>query len=126
MGAIFGTGGLLLVPVLVVTGGPILDSPGNITVATYMALVPMFLGYVLYGVGLTRLSPSTTTTVTLLEPAVAAVLAVTVVGERLSAAGWAGMALIAVALLVLVLPDRHATFRRPDRTSPPGVPGSAG
>ncbi|WP_414123244.1 DMT family transporter [Corynebacterium nuruki] len=111
MGAVFGTGGVLLLPVLVVTGGPILDSPGNLAVAAYMALVPMFLGYVLYGVGLTRLSPSTTTTVTLLEPAVAAVLAVTVVGERLSTAGWTGLALIAVALLVLVLPDRRSIRR---------------
>lgn len=104
MGAVFGFGGLLLLPVLAVTGGPILDSGRNLAVAAYMALVPMFLGYVLFGYGLTRLTPSTATTVTLLEPVVAALLAVLVVGEQLSGPGWAGMACVGVALVVLVAP----------------------
>lgn len=104
MGSVFGLGGLMLLPVLAVTGGPVLDSWQNVGVATYMALVPMFLGYVLFGYGLTRLDPSTATTVTLLEPAVAALLAVVVVGEQLSGSGWVGMACVALALVVLVAP----------------------
>lgn len=119
MGSVFGLGGLLLVPVLVVTGAPILDSARNLTVAAYMALVPMFLGYVLFGYGLTRLNPSTATTVTLLEPAVAALLAVLVVGERLSAAGWVGMAFIAGALLILTVP-RPSRRRNRRRDLSPG------
>lgn len=104
MGSVFGLGGLMLLPVLAVTGGPVLDSWQNVGVATYMALVPMFLGHVLFGYGLTRLDPSTATTVTLLEPAVAALLAVVVVGEQLSGSGWVGMACVALALVVLVAP----------------------
>jgi len=104
MGSVFGLGGLMLLPVLAVTGGPVLDSWQNVSVATYMALVPMFLGYLLFGYGLTRLDPSTATTVTLLEPAVAALLAVVVVGEQLSGSGWVGMACVALALVVLVAP----------------------
>lgn len=83
MGTVFGIGGLLLVPVLAATGAPLLDSWSAAAVGAYMALVPMFLGYVLFGWGLARVRASTATTLTLLEPAVAAVLAVLVVGERL-------------------------------------------
>jgi DME family drug/metabolite transporter len=103
MGAVFGCGGLLLVPVLAVTGAPLLASPQNAAVGAYMALVPMFLGYLLFGYGLARVPASTATTVTLTEPAVATVLAVLVVGERLSAVGWVGLAVIAVVLVVLAV-----------------------
>ncbi|WIB13527.1 DMT family transporter [Curtobacterium sp. MCPF17_052] len=103
MGAVFGGGGLLLMPVLAVTGAPLLATPQDLAVGMYMALVPMFLGYLLFGYGLTTVSASTATTVTLTEPAVAAVLAVLVVGERLTAVGWVGLGVIAVVLVVLAV-----------------------
>lgn len=103
MGAVFGGGGLLLMPVLAVTGAPLLATPQDLAVGVYMALVPMFLGYLLFGYGLTTVSASTATTVTLTEPAVAAVLAVLVVGERLTAVGWVGLGVIAVVLVVLAV-----------------------
>src|SRR5690625_4272352 len=53
MGSVFGAGGALLLPVLLLTGAPLLASAQNLAVAGYMALVPMFLGYVLFGIGLT-------------------------------------------------------------------------
>ena len=112
MGSVFGVGGALLVPVLLVTGTPLLNSATTLGVAAYISLVPMFLGYVLFGYGLTRLSPSTATTVTLLEPAVAALLAVLVVGERLTPLGWIGLVLIGLVLLILaVSPDRSRSER---------------
>jgi DME family drug/metabolite transporter len=111
MGAVFGIGGAALMPVLAITGAPFLATPNNLTVGAYMALVPMFLGYLLFGYGLSRVPASTATTLTLAEPAVAAVLAVTIVGERLSPLGWVGIAAIAVALIVLTLAP---TTRRPD------------
>ncbi|MFI7481168.1 DMT family transporter [Kocuria sp. M1R5S2] len=103
MGAVFGAGGALLMPVLLVTGAPLLASAQAFAVAAYTALVPMFLGYFLFGVGLARVRPSTATTLTLTEPAVAAVLAVVVVGEHLTAVGWSGLAVIAAALVVLAV-----------------------
>jgi DME family drug/metabolite transporter len=103
MGSIFGLGGLVLMPVLAVTGAPLLASTQAFAVGAYMALVPMFLGYLAFGYGLTRVSASTATTLTLTEPAVAAVLAVTIVGERLPLIGWAGIAAICVSLLVLAV-----------------------
>lgn len=106
MGAIFGLGGLLLMPVLLVTGQPLVTSRQAFLVACYMAIVPMFIGYLLFGFGLSRVPASTATTITLLEPAVAAVLAVLVVGERLAAMGWCGLGLIAIALVILVWPGK--------------------
>ncbi|WP_338702848.1 EamA family transporter [Streptomyces sp. Q6] len=108
MGGVFGIGGLLLMPVLLRTGAPLLDSWTTAGVGVYMALVPMFLGYVLFGWGLAHVPASTATTLTLLEPAVAAVLAVLVVGERLPAAGWAGIVLVVGCLAVLTVPGRAA------------------
>jgi DME family drug/metabolite transporter len=111
MGAVFGIGGILLLPVLAVTGGPLLDSWGNAAVGVYMAVVPMFLGYVLFGWGLARVPASTATTLSLLEPAVAAVLAVLVVGERLAPGGWIGVGLVAACLTVLTVPVRSRSRR---------------
>ena len=108
MGAVFGAGGLLLMPVLVLTGAPLLSGPRAFGVGAYMALVPMFLGYVLFGYGLTRLRTSTVTLLTLIEPGVAALLAVLIVGERLSLLGWVGLTIIAASLLVLVAPTPRA------------------
>jgi DME family drug/metabolite transporter len=106
MGAVFGLGGMLLMPVLVLTGAPLIASAQSFVVAAYMALVPMFLGYLLFGFGLARIPASTATTVTLLEPGVATLLAVVIVGERLTVVGWMGMAAIAASLVMLSLPAR--------------------
>lgn len=108
MGATFGLGGLMLMPVLLVTGSPFVQSGTDAAVAAYMALVPMFVGYTLYGWGLAHVAASTATILTLLEPAVAAALAVAVVGEHISAAGWAGVGLVLAGLTVLASPRKEA------------------
>lgn len=125
MGAVFGLGGLILLPVLTVTGAPLIGSWSNAAVGTYMALVPMFAGYVLFGRGLAHVLASTATTLSLLEPAVAAVLAVLVVGERLPAAGWTGIALVITGLAVLTGPA-SAVRRRLRWTGGPVRGGEAG
>ncbi|WSE00707.1 DMT family transporter [Streptomyces sp. NBC_01474] len=118
MGAVFGLGGLLLVPVLLATGAPLLASWSNAAVGTYMALVPMLAGYVLFGWGLAHVPASTATTLSLLEPAVAAVLAVLVVGELLPAAGWMGIALVIACLAVLTAPTPTRHTRGQVRNNP--------
>lgn len=105
-GAVFGLGGILLLPVLLVTGGPILASGTSFAVATYLALVPMFLGYLLFGRGLAQVSASTATTLSLAEPAAAALFAIALLDERLAPAGWLGIALLFVSLFVIA-PPRH-------------------
>ncbi|UWR33118.1 EamA family transporter [Sulfitobacter sp. W027] len=120
MGATFGLGGLLLMPVLMVSGGAFLASWSNAAVGLYMAAVPMFLGYIAFGYGLARVEASTATVITLFEPVVAAVLAVLIVGERLPPLGWIGVALVigCLAIITLPLPSR---LRRAAPAPPPGV-----
>ncbi|MFD7501367.1 DMT family transporter [Streptomyces sp. NPDC059850] len=125
MGAVFGLGGLLLVPVLLATGAPLLSSWSNAAVGAYMALVPMFIGYVLFGWGLAHVPASTATTLSLLEPAVAAVLAVLVVGERLPPLGWVGIALVVSCLAVLTTPPRTPA-PKPRTTTPAPDTGPQG
>ncbi|MFE3516725.1 DMT family transporter [Streptomyces sp. NPDC059166] len=103
---------LLLLPVLALTGAPLTASWSNAAVGLYMAVVPMFAGYVLFGWGLARVPASTATTLSLLEPAVAAVLAVLIVGEHLPATGWTGVALVVACLGVLTTPARRSSPRR--------------
>ncbi|GEN27344.1 permease [Halovibrio variabilis] len=104
MGATFGIGGLMLLPVLMMTGAPLLASWSNASVGIYMAVVPMLLGYLCFGYGLARIAASTATTITLFEPVVAAGLAVVIVGERLPAIGWAGIVLILACLVCISAP----------------------
>lgn len=113
MGSVFGIGGALLLPVLALTGAPLIASPEAFAVAAYMALVPMFVGYVLFGYGLTKVSASTATTITLTEPAIATVLAVVIVGERLTGPGWIGLAIIAVVLAILAVAPTNDDRLRP-------------
>lgn len=119
MGAVFGGGGLVLMPVLVLTGGPLVTTWQNFAVGAYMALVPMFLGYLLFGYGLTKVSATTATTVTLTEPAVATVLAVLIVGERLTPFGWSGLVVIAIMPVILAwAPSDSASVSNTQGLSP--------
>ncbi|MFB0840398.1 DMT family transporter [Arthrobacter sp. E44] len=117
MGAVFGLGGLLLMPVLAATGGPLLESWRSVGVGAYMAVVPMFAGYLLFGWGLAQVGASTATSISLLETVVAAVLAVLVVGERLPALGWLGAAVVLASLFILT-PRRKRPRPGPGRVRP--------
>ncbi len=123
MGTVFGAGGVLLLPVLLLTGAPIVADWSDFAAVAYLATVPMFLGYVLFGRGLAAVPASTATTLSLLEPAVAAVIAVLVLHERLPALGWLGMAIVLGGLVVLTAgprrPETGAASSRP--TSPSGA-----
>jgi DME family drug/metabolite transporter len=107
MGAIFGAGGGLLLPVLLLTGAPIVASWPNFSAVAYLALVPMFLGYVLFGRGLAAVPASTATTLSLLEPAVAALIAVLVLHEQLPPLGWVGMGILLASLVPLTADSRR-------------------
>lgn len=102
MGAMFGSGAVVLLPVLFATGAPLLDGAASLGIVGYLALGPMFLAYLLVGVALRTLRASAVTTIALLEPVVATVLAVVVVGERLEASAWAGVLAILAGIVVLV------------------------
>ncbi|WP_179863151.1 EamA family transporter, partial [Bacillus toyonensis] len=79
-GAVFGLAAVPLVVLAVVGGQASLGVASNWPVFVYLALVPTVLGHSLYAVGLRSVSASVATLLSLLEPVVAAVLAVLVVG----------------------------------------------
>lgn len=106
MGAMFGVSNIVLLPVLLLSSSALLALVQNAMVGLYMAFVPMFLGYVCFGYGLARIRASTAITITLFEPVVAALLAVTLVGERLPLNGWLGVGLIIACLFVVALPGK--------------------
>ncbi|GAA1316765.1 DMT family transporter [Leucobacter albus] len=111
MGAVFGLGGLLLMPVLVATGGPLLSSWRAFGVGAYMALVPMFLGYVLFGLALRHIDATSATVLTLSEPVIAAGFAAVIVGERLAGGGVVGVVLIGASLVLFALPANRSRPR---------------
>jgi DME family drug/metabolite transporter len=120
MAAQFGVGAIALVPVLLLTGAPIVATGTSVGVHLYLALGPMFVAYLLFGAGLRTVSSSRATTVTLLEPVVATLLAVLVVGERLAPPGWLGLALVLAGVVAVV------RARPPQPPQPrPGAPRRA-
>lgn len=101
MGGTFGLGAVGLLPILIVTGAPLLSSPANVGIAAYLAIGPMFVAYLLFANGLGKLRSSAVTTVTLIEPVVATLLAVVILSERLTLAGWLGAALVLAGVSLL-------------------------
>jgi len=105
MGMIMGGGAVILLPTLLLTGGGLLESSTNLLVAGYMMLIPMFLGYLLFGFGLKTVNASKATTLTLSESLIAAIFAIVLVGEHVSWVGWLGMFLIFICILMLSKPE---------------------
>ncbi len=103
MGAMFGVGGLLLMPVLLSGGAAIVDEPRSLGLLAYLALGPMFLAYLLVGAALRTLRSSMVATIALLEPVIATTLAVVIVGERLDVLGWTGITAILIGIVILVV-----------------------
>ena len=77
----------------------------------------------LFGRGLAIVSATTATTLSLLEPAVAAVIAALVLHEGLPALGWVGMGILLASLVVLTGDSRQ---HNPDTANTPSpVPSRA-
>lgn len=110
MGASFGAGAVLLLPVLLLGGTDWLRTPGGLALVLYLGVVPTALAYVLFARGLQRLDASEVTTIVLAEPLTATVLGAVVLDERVGAGGAAGAALVLAGLAVLAFPRgaRHA------------------
>ncbi len=107
MGTMFAGGGIAVLPVVLATGTAWLATVEGALVTLHLAVFTVFLAYRLFGQGLRNTPASVATTLTLAEPAVAALLGVVVVGERLPAVSWAGLAVLALGLAVLRAPARR-------------------
>jgi DME family drug/metabolite transporter len=107
MGGLFGGGALLLAPVLLAAPvGWLLTGRGG-AIAGYLGVVTTAVAYLLYARGLRTLPVPVAVTLGLAEPAVAALLALAVLGEQLSVAAVAGLVLIGLALALLAIPGRR-------------------
>ena len=98
MARFFALGALLLLPVLVASGGGGLGSPGGLALVVYLAAIPTALAYVLFARGLRRLTSGETATLTLAEPLTATVLGTLVLAERPGLLAVAGAALVLAGL----------------------------
>ncbi|MER5431535.1 EamA family transporter [Streptomyces sp. NPDC002588] len=104
MGMLFGAAALLAAPLVLSVDTHWLTTGRGTAVAGYLALFTVCLAYRFFGYGLRRTPASSATSLTLAEPAVAAVLGVTVLGERLPAVSWCGLAVLALGLVLLTFP----------------------
>jgi DME family drug/metabolite transporter len=112
IGSIFATAALLGAPfLLLVDLSWVTTAPGAATVA-WLGVVTVVVAYVLFATGLQALPASTVSTLTLVEPLTACVLGLALLDERLSAGGWAGLAVLSAGVVVLAGP-RTAGAQRP-------------
>jgi drug/metabolite transporter, DME family len=98
-------------------------TPRFVLVLGYLGVVPTALAYILYFYGM-QLSRSATSGIaaTLVEPAVAALLAAGSLGEYLSPAAWLGIACLAVAAAILGLEGSQS--RTPSAGNPVSAPAA--
>ena len=108
---VVGGGTVLLLPTALMEAGNALGSGAALATVVYLGLVTGTLVHALYGVGLKRLRLSTVVAVGLLEPAVAAILAMTVLAEPVTMAQRGGICLVVVGVAVAAI-QPQAPFPR--------------
>lgn len=108
IGAVFGGGSPVLLIVLGVTGAGLVTTALQGGLIAYLVLGPMVIAYIAFSSALERMRSSTVASVALLEPVVAALLAVVVVGERLGPLAIVGGVAVVIAIGVL---GRHSGER---------------
>ena len=101
IGAMFGGASPVLLVALAVTGAGLFASASQVGLVGYLVLGPMVLAYVAFSVALKTLRSSTVASVALLEPVVAGLLAVVLVGERLGPLAWVGGLAVLGAMAML-------------------------
>jgi len=113
--ALFGLAALVMAPTLLTgSAGWVLTARG-LPIAVYLGGAATAGGYLLLARGLRTTPPATATTLTLLEPAVAALLGWALLHEHLGPSGLTGLALIAASLALLVTGGSPRSSRRTRR-----------
>ncbi|MEU8796641.1 EamA family transporter [Spirillospora sp. NPDC048819] len=116
-GALFGAAAVPLIPVLLAGPAGWLLTGSGALIALYLGVITTGGGYLLFARGLRTTPATTATTLTLAEPAVAAVLGTVLLDENLGAAALGGLALVGASLIVLLAPaGPRASWRRRGKT----------
>ncbi len=109
----FAVGAALLLPLAAAEGlwpqGA--DLTRSVLLMVYVAAVPTALAYALYFAGLAVVRAATASVIALIEPVTAALIAVTLLGEHLSAATVTGTAVLLAAVTALVLAESRGASR---------------
>lgn len=92
--------GALLLPALLLQSPTWLLTPQGITMALYLGIVAMAVPNILWIKALRTLPPGPTSTLMLTDPAVATILGVVVLGERLALVGVLGLILVIIGLIM--------------------------
>ena len=103
MATVLTAGSVLMLPITVTSVDTTFDSVASTSTVLYLGLVTVMLAHSLWGAGLKRLSLSVAVVVGLLEPAVAATLAMTVLSEPVTVALVAGICLVMIGVVVTSL-----------------------
>ena len=106
--AVFGTAGLLSLPVAALLGGPLTLAPQTGGVVLYLGLVATGLAYLLFSAALRHISGATGVTLALAEPVTAFALAILVVGETPSAMAFWGLGGVLAGLLLVIWAELRA------------------
>ncbi len=94
IGTVFIAGAAMLTPLAVGTASEAFASLGSLLTVGYLGVFTLSVAYILWGLGLERLTLGVVVVVTLLEPAIASLLGVLVLGEPLTIALVIGIALV--------------------------------
>jgi DME family drug/metabolite transporter len=115
----FTVGGLALMPLAELAGGiAFRPAPASLGLLVALGTGPTAVAYTLFFRGLRSAAAGTAALLTLLEPLTGAVLADLLLGERLSATGIAGAALIGAAVILTVWANRVSSPSGTGRGSP--------
>ncbi len=104
---IFGAGAAAMLPVAIATTRPEDVTAGAVVLWVYLGVATLAAAYALWAYGLRHLTLSLTVTITLVEPAVATLLAVALLDERLTIPAVIGMALIVTGVVVASMASRR-------------------
>lgn len=94
MATVFAAGAVVLSPLTIARTGDAFGSPGAAATVLYLGTATLAGAFLLWGIGLRTLGLSAVAAIGLLEPAIAATLAVTVLDEPLTGALVAGVAIV--------------------------------
>lgn len=103
VGALFAVGALVLLPVSVFTAPSNLFAGDRLAVVVYIGAIGGGLAYWLYATGVRRVGASAAVTISLLEPACAAVIAMVFLRESLTAFQLAGVIVVCAATVAIAL-----------------------
>ena len=103
MATILSGGSVLMLPMTVTSADTTFDSVASTSTVLYLGLVTVMLAHSLWGAGLKRLTLSVAVVVGLLEPAVAATLAMTVLSEPVTMALVVGICLVITGVAITSL-----------------------